>query len=116
MQVDVEIALINASANELKVIQADLPPGFFIEDRSDRGWGLVIRTTQKLSDDFSEAIDVFLEPLSPLVEMVSSHAGILRVCVFYSTVTCTMRLNSCDRLAVFGLPLEISTYPSSDEE
>lgn len=116
MQVDVELAFVNASADQLKSIQDDLPPGFFVEDRSDRGWGLVIRTTQQLSDDLSSAIDAFLEPLSPLVKMVGNHGGILRVGVFYDTVTCTMRLKSCDRLAVFGLPLEISTYPSSDEE
>lgn len=116
MQVDVELSLVNAPANELKAIQDDLPSGFFVEDRSDRGWGLVIRTTQKLSDDFSDSIDAFLEPLSPLVKMISNHAGILRVGVFYNTVTCTMRLNSCERLAEFGLLLEISTYPSSDDE
>ena len=99
-------------------IQDNLPDDFFVEDRSDNGWGLVIRTTQQLSDDFSEAIDAFLEPLTRglLAKMVSSHAGILRVGVFYSTCSCTMLLSSCDRLAAFGLSLEISTYPSSEEE
>ena len=116
MQVDVELALVNAPANDLKAIQDDLPSGFFIEDRSDRGWGLVIRTTQELSDNVSDSINVFLEPLSPLVRMISDYVGILRVGVFYDTVTCTMRLNSCDRLAELGLLLEISTYPSSDDE
>jgi hypothetical protein len=116
MQVDIELALVDASADELKGLQSYLPSGFYVEDRSDRGWGLVIRTTQKLSGDFSCAIDAFLGPLCPMIEIISNHAGVLRVGVFYNTITCTMRLNSCERLSTFRLPIEISTYPSSDEE
>jgi hypothetical protein len=92
MQIDVELALVNASVDQLKNIQDDLPSKFFVEDRSDRGWGLVIRTTQNLPDDFSSAIDAFLEPLIPLVKIVGNQGEILRVGVFYDTVTCTMRL------------------------
>jgi hypothetical protein len=116
MQVDVELALINAPADQLGVIQDQLPSVFFVDDQSHRGWGLVIRTSQQLSDDLSDAIDAFLVPLSPLAKMINNHSGILRIGVFYDTVTCTMRLNSYDRLTEFGLPLEISTYPSSDSE
>lgn len=116
MQIDVELALVDASADELNGIKSDLPSEFYVEDRTDKGWGLVIRTTRKLPDDFGNAVDAFLEPLSPLAEMVGNHVGVLRAGVFYDTVTCTMRLNSSDRLVAFGLSLEISTYPSSDEE
>ena len=116
MQIDVELALINASSNNIKYLQSHLPTEFYIEDRSDRGWGIVIRTTQKSFDDFSATINNFLEPLNPLIEIISNSGGILRVGVFYSTVTCTIRLNYYEQLAIFRLPIEISTYPSFDEE
>lgn len=116
MQVDVELALIDASTAELFYFQSKLPVGFYVEDKSDRGWGLVIRTTRELPDDFSNAVDTFLEPLSSLAEVIGVYDGLLRIGVFYDTATCTMRLNSYDRLADFKLPLEITAYPSSDEE
>jgi hypothetical protein len=116
MQIDVELALINAPANELKDIQDDLPSVYFVEDRSNLGWGLVIQTTRKLTGDFNDSIYAFLEPLNPMINLARKYSGILRVGVFYNTVTCTMRLNSCERLAEFGMELEISTYPSSDAE
>ena len=69
-----------------------------------------------MSDDFSNAVDAFLEPLNSLVKVIGDHEGILRIGVFYDTATCTMRLNSYDQLAAFKLSLEITTYPSSDDE
>ena len=115
-KIDVELALVDASVGELKRLLSDLPSEFHVEDRSDNGWGLVICTSQNLPDNFSNAVDDFLKPLSLLVGVISSHKGILRVGVFYDTMTCTMRLNSSDQLSVFKLSLEISTYPSSDNE
>lgn len=116
MQLDVELALIDMSADDLNDIKSHLPTGFYVEDRSDKGWGLVVRAKQKLMDDFNGAINAFLEPLTPMINIIRNHTGLLRVGVFYNTVNCTMRLNSFDRLSEFGLPIEISTYPSSDEE
>lgn len=116
MQIDVELALVDTSMDELVNLQRDLPSEFYVEDRSDKGWGVVIRTRRKLSDDFNDAINGFLTPLNSLVELIISHKRILRVGVFYNTATCTMRLNSSDPLTAFKLPLEITVYPSSDEE
>jgi hypothetical protein len=115
MQVDVEIALLDATAAELTRIQLELPQGFQVEDRSDTGWGVVITTSRELPNNFSKAIDDFLTPLSALGDLVRTYAGILRVGVFYGTVNCTIRLESYDRLMMLGLPLEISTYPSDDD-
>lgn len=116
MQIDVELALLDAATNEFGDIQSNLSSGFYLEDRTEIGWGLVIRATQELSDNFDNAIDGFLEPLSSLAEVIGSHKGVLRIGVFYDTATCTLRLNSYDRLAAFKLPLEITVYPSSDED
>ena len=116
MQIDVELALVSATAIQFNDIEDNLPQGFFIEDRTDRGWGLVIRTTHKFSEELSSAIDVFIEPLMPLIELADDHEGVLRVGIFYDTINCTVCIKSFDRLAEFGLPLEISIYPSSVEE
>lgn len=44
-RLDVEIPLMDATTDELDSLQSKLPSGFYIEDNSDRGWGLAIRTT-----------------------------------------------------------------------
>lgn len=116
MQIDLELALVDASRDELVTLQSSIPKDFFVEDQTNRGWGLVIRTTLQLLDDLSDSVDSFLEPLSPLAKMIGDHEGILRVGIFYNTATCTMQIASCERLALFKLSLEISTYPSSDGE
>jgi hypothetical protein len=116
MQIDLELALVNATENEIKDFQDNLPDGFYVEDRSDKNWGFVIRTIEKPSEDFSTAINNFLEPLNSLSGLVRSCSSILRVGVFYDTATCTMRLNSYDQLTLFKASIEITVYPFSDEE
>lgn len=116
MHLDVELALIGASAGELTGLQSSLPAGYYVEDKFDRGWGLVLRTTRELSNDFSRVVDGFLEPLNPLAKVIGDNEGILRIGVFYSTATCTIRLKSYDQLAAFKLPLEITAYPTSDDD
>ncbi len=116
MQIDVELALVNATVSELKYFQDNLPGGFYVEDKSDRNWGLVIRTTQKLPEDFTAAIDDFLGAISSLVELINNYDRVLRVGIFYETATCTIQLNSYNQLLKFRMPIEISVYPSTDEE
>ncbi len=114
MQIDIELALLNASLDQLKEIENRLPPGFIVEDRTDRGWGLVICIIGELPDDVSGAISDFLQQLSSVTDIISSSAGIMRVGVFHNTANCTMEFNCLARLNEFGLSLEISTYPSMD--
>lgn len=114
MQIDVELALVNASVGHLTNILDTLPSGYLVEDRSELGWGLVVRVAQKLPNDFNSAIESFLEPLSSLVKIIRCHGGVLRVGIFFETFTCTIRLKSYERLVELGLSLEISIYPSSN--
>lgn len=115
MEIDVELALISATPNKTTTIQDDLPSGFFVEDRFATGWGLVIRSSQKPLADLSDSIDAFLKPLRSMAGVIHDNGGVLRIGVFYSTATCTMHISSCKQLASFGLPIEITTYPTSDE-
>lgn len=114
-QIDLELALTEGSA-DLMTIQENLPLGFYIEDRSDRGWGLVIRTSQESSDDFSSALNEFFNQLLPFKDLIRRHKGILRAGIYYDTATCTVKVDSSVRFTDFNLCLEISSYPVSDEE
>lgn len=116
MQVDLELALTNPGDIEVHFIQERLPEDFYAEDRSKKGWGLVIRTSRELPDDEASAVDFFLSQLCPLADLIKKTTAIFRVGAFHNTVTCTVHFKSCADLVAMGASLEISTYPCSDEE
>jgi hypothetical protein len=116
MQVDIELALLDATVAELEEIQRLLPNDMLAEPRFAQGWGIVISTTQNSSNNPSDAVDEFLNVLYSLKEIILRHNGVLRVAIFYTTIDCTIRFKSCERLTEFGLCLEISTYPVSEDE
>ena len=108
MQVDLELALIEPATVNFKILQELLPSDFYAEDRSEKGWGFVIRTTRELSDDAGAALDSFLPPLRPLTDTIKKAAAVLRIGAFCDTVTCTIRIGSCIDLAAMEISLEIS--------
>ena len=116
MQVEIELALMDAAVVELKEIRRILPYSMSAENRYAQGWGIVISTGQSSLNNPSDVVDEFLNSLHPLKEIIRQHKGMLRIAIFYTTVNCTIRVNSCNRLSEFGLGLEISTYPVSDDE
>lgn len=115
MSVDLELAMTGAEADSLRDIQESLPDSYYAEDRSDKGWGLAIRSATDMSGNCSDAIRTFLEPLNPLTDWILAHDGIMRVGIFHVTVNCTIHLDCCGELARLGLLLEVSTYPSVDD-
>lgn len=116
MQIDLELALTDPACILLEEIQAQLPAEFYAEDRSNRDWGLVIRATRAIPVDVGDAIELFLVPLRPISNIIRQAGAVLRVGVFYDTVTCTLQIRSCKDLGEMGISLEISVYPSSDED
>lgn len=116
MEISVELALVDAPLSAKQSIQQKLPAKFLVKDHSDRGWGLVIRYSQKLPSELNEAINVFLKPLIPLIDIVGNNDGVLRIGVFFSTACCTLRLNPCEQLTELKIPIEITTYPAFDAE
>lgn len=116
MQVDLELALTNPSDIEIHLVQERLPEDFYVEDRSKKGWGLVIRTSRELPEDEASAVDFFLSQLRPLADLIKRTTAIFRVGAFHDTVTCTVHFKSCTDLVTLGASLEISTYPCSDEQ
>ncbi|MDR3054184.1 MAG: hypothetical protein LBU53_02105 [Zoogloeaceae bacterium] len=116
MQVEIELALMDATVAELKEIRRILPYGMSAENRSAQGWGIVISTGQSSLNNPSDVVDEFLNSLHSLKEIIRRHKSVLRVAIFYTTINCTIRFKSCERLAELGLGLEISTYPVSDDE
>ncbi|MDR2260521.1 MAG: hypothetical protein LBE06_06215 [Azoarcus sp.] len=116
MQIDLELALLDTTEEDVREIQNVLPSGVFFENKVNLGWGIVIRVTKSLPDNICDAIDIFLDLIRPLKNIINSHVGVLRVAVFYSTYTSTIQLNSFEKLTEFGLKLEISNYPTLDDE
>ena len=116
MQIDIELALLDANLEDAEEFENALPSGVFFEDKINLGWGIVIRVTKSLSDNLCDAINTFLDLVRPLKQIISSHVVVLRVAVFYSTCTSTIQINSFDKLIEFGLRLEISNYPTLAEE
>jgi hypothetical protein len=116
MQIDIELALLDATAEDVIYIQNAIPSGVFFENKVNLDWGIVIRVSRSLPDNICDAIDTFLDLMRPLKNIINSYKGILRVAIFYTTGMFTILLNSFDKLTEFGLKLEISNYPTLSNE
>ncbi len=116
MDIDIEIAMPEISEAKRAEILGALPRDFYSEDRESQGWGTVIRMSSVLPEGLDAAVSAFLGGLKGIAPSVASAGGILRLAVYHQTYTCTVRLNSVQLISEFGLALEISTYPTADDD
>jgi len=116
MQVDIELTIINASSFELVKLTKIIPSGYFVEDATERGWGLSIRSLVESHGQPEELMKSFLHPLHYIVcNELKKYNMVLRVVIFFSTACCTVRINQIEFLSDMQLALEISTYPTASE-
>lgn len=123
---DIEIAFPDISFGALKGLAAGLlPNGYSIEDKSDRGWGCVISLDHSWQGDrrqVSGLIVEFIELFRPIIiSVVKNQANstpIVRLGVYHSTWGLTLLLSKTVHkcLGEMDVELEISTYPSDDDE
>lgn len=114
---DIELAITGFQKDQRKIVMANIPQGYTVEERST-GYGLVVRS--KLSDankEINSKLEGFLKPLLPLAKEIKDRDCILRVAIFTSAVAITRTFDfSCfDLLAKFHAKLEVSVYPIDEE-
>lgn len=115
LEIDIELALLDLPESDFHGFSDQLPKNYILENKYDKGWGTVIRTKENLSNDVDDAINGFLMGLIDVSEIIKNNNAVLRVGVFYETVTYTFRLNRFDILNDLSIKLEVSTYPSDDD-
>jgi len=116
MEIDLELALLDYPKEQLPELIKALPSGYVCEEKYDLGWGAVIRTVNDLPDNIDESLDEFFEGLKGIGHVLEECNGLLRVAIFYDTLTLTCRFNSIRHLCDYSIGLEVSTYPSNDSE
>ena len=111
---DIELALKMLSSKDAEHISRILPKNYFIEDRSDTGWGYVLGlTVDEVGDEFSKKVAAFLSGLTSIIKWIKSSSGVLRIAVYNDKVTCTINLDAFDILSSFNIKLELTVYPVS---
>ena len=116
---DIELALTSISPELLKKVYAGITrAGYDVENRSDLGWGYVVVADEAVGDGLNDALSKFLKDLSPFADVIALSSPIIRVARFCTTYTCTTQLShdNLSQLAKFQAALEISVYPTSDED
>jgi hypothetical protein len=113
MQLDIELALTGVLDAPMIARLAKLPQGYNIEDRSKRGWGLVLRTRRKVPTTVDEAISEFLIGIISIKDPIRAGKGILRIAVHSETVNTTVNISVVELICDYRLQLEISIYPTS---
>jgi hypothetical protein len=119
MQSDVELAIPGYGPKEREALTAHLPESYFVEDRSSTNYGLsIVRTNTKAAVELTGALESFLSPLLPLQEQLKGNQCIVRVAVFNSLATATLRVSpeALKKVEGFGAELEISVYPVNSGE
>ncbi len=110
--IEIELILGEITQNDFSIIEKEIPSNYLIEDRSNRGWGIVILNDREYIELIDESIIHFIEPLKALTYIISKYSTILRIAVYCSTLTCTLKLNIKETLSIFNSELEISIYPT----
>jgi hypothetical protein len=108
---DVELALLSPGQHRYELEQK-LAASMSMEDRSDRGWGLVVRATSLQGEALEDQLSEFLGHLSGIEDLVRRSSPVLRIAVFNPSYSCTVLLPKLDRICAMGMQLELSVYPS----
>ena len=109
---DIELALIELSKNNESNLINSLPNGYDSEDRSNKGWGLVIRASGNIDgENIDDCIKSFLEGLVDVKEIIFQSEPILRLAIYNKNINYTLTLKSFKILSDFNITLEASIYP-----
>ena len=114
METDIELALTRIESRCHEMLVEGVPDNYFLEDRCQQGYGLVLRSNLSRSDDeLNEKIYKFLEPILPLVSLLQDSGCILRIGVFNKSLTTTLFLSFTviEALGCLNASIEISVYP-----
>ncbi len=109
---DIELALINLPKKELQEISKVLPAGYLVEDRSNKGWGIVIRLdSENELESLNDQVKAFITGVLPIKKWMELSSPVLRVACFNDKLTCTINLEDFELFVSLKIKLEISIYP-----
>ena len=108
---DLELALTDQSRLTEEMV-ASLRLQFVLEDRSEQGWGLVLRLEKSDGKSLDDLMQRFLAAAMKFKLVIKSAKPILRVAAFNPNATCTLLLKDIDLLAKLGTQVEVSIYPT----
>jgi len=107
---DVELALrepMRLSTEELSQMKS----GFLIEDRSENGWGFVLRTPKNSGETLKEILQALVDACEPFEACIARCKPVLRVAAFSPNATCTVWVDEVSFIAKICASLEVSVYP-----
>lgn len=110
---DIELALLSPDAIRQEV-ENRLGGSCELEDKSEQGWGLVIRAINPSTASLGEQLKSFLTVLAGHEALLRSGQPILRIAAFNPNLTCTVVLEELDRICALGAKVELSVYPTDD--
>jgi len=108
---DLELALTDRSRLTDSLIE-NLRSDFVLEDRSEQGWGLVLRLEKSDGKVLDGLIQKFLSAALKFKSIIKDAKPILRVAAFNPNVTCTLLLKDIESFAELGAQVEVSVYPT----
>jgi hypothetical protein len=114
---DIELSVGDVDEATLECLLDILPATFYVEDRSELGWGWVIRPESIVGESESEVLGNFVRGLDDVrVHDVLPPGGVLRLAMFKDTINCTAIVHELSFLARNNVSLEISFYPSQFDD
>lgn len=116
IELDVELALTSSPPSDLASLSNRLPSLYYCEDKSNLGWGIIIRYSGDLSGNLDLAVRQFLEGLCDEDLIPANGTNVLRVAVQHDFCALTLNLRTAiPVLNKLGLEFELSCY-SIDED
>jgi hypothetical protein len=109
---DIELALLHPKLSKSD-LEAQLPESITVEDRSSRGWGLVLRIEDLQGATLDERLGHFLNGISGTFALLRDLQPVVRIAAFNESATCTFMLSHIDRLGELCAQIEVSVYPTS---
>ncbi|MFC7297034.1 hypothetical protein [Herminiimonas aquatilis] len=110
---DLELALTDPS-KLTDSLMATLRTKFVLEDRSEQGWGLVLRLQKTEENSLAALAENFVSAAIKFKSAIKNSKPILRVAAFNSNATCTLLFKDIESLAELGVQLEVSVYPTDN--
>ncbi|SEA75051.1 hypothetical protein SAMN05216411_1273 [Nitrosospira multiformis] len=107
---DVELALREASRLSVKA-RARLKSNFLIEDRTESGWGLVLRTEKPRGTVLKDLLATLVKACESSFDTdIAQCKPVLRVATLNSSVTSTVWFDDIAYFATISAAVEVSFY------
>ncbi|QSA96123.1 hypothetical protein [Methylococcus sp. EFPC2] len=108
---DVELSLREPTSLSIDEID-HLKSNFLIEDRSENGWGIVLRLDKSNGLMLNELLRALIKACEPFESIIALCKPVVRIAVFNPNVNCTVWIDETACFAKIRASLEVSVYPA----